>query len=223
MRTPPAAASRVRARSHHGRFFVLGLHAGLSLILNAVFSGIRRSAPHAGGARRIGAGNDCDQHNADEDRITMPGTFSRPKPKYHAHDEAASTTPGMVPEPPRMLTPPRTTMVTISRFPAEGDGRTRRTQPGGEADRGDARHEPGQQDRMNFTARRAPRRTALRPGCCRSRRPSGRNLSYGEGRRRAGRQARQHEFEGKHPPDIALSEIGEIRGIAGERLVARMM
>ena len=57
--------------------------------------------------------------------ITIPGTFSRPKPKVtRPMTKAAITTPGMVPEPPRMLTPPSTTMVTISSsHPTAIDGR----------------------------------------------------------------------------------------------------
>ncbi|MNF10223.1 hypothetical protein D3C80_2111010 [compost metagenome] len=47
--------------------------------------------------------------------MTMPGTFNSPKPKVTMPMiRAASTTPGMVPDPPRMLTPPSTTMVTTS-------------------------------------------------------------------------------------------------------------
>jgi len=46
--------------------------------------------------------------------ITIPGTFSKPSPKVTSPiTNAAITTPGIEPEPPRILTPPSTTMVTI--------------------------------------------------------------------------------------------------------------
>ena len=35
-----------------------------------------------------------------------------------------------------------------------------------------------------------------------------------------GEDGEEHELEGEHPPDIALAEIGEAGGIAGEGLVA---
>ena len=47
--------------------------------------------------------------------MTMPGTLSRPSPKVTSPMmKAASTTPGMLPAPPRMETPPSTTMVMTS-------------------------------------------------------------------------------------------------------------
>ena len=57
--------------------------------------------------------------------ITIPGTFNRPKPKVTSPmTKAAMTTPGMDPDPPRMLTPPRTTKVTITNYhPKAIDGR----------------------------------------------------------------------------------------------------
>ena len=47
--------------------------------------------------------------------ITIPGTFNNPKPNVTKPiTKAAMTTPIILPEPPKMLTPPSTTMVTIS-------------------------------------------------------------------------------------------------------------
>ena len=45
----------------------------------------------------------------------MPGTFSRLRPKVTSPiRKAAMITPGMLPEPPRILTPPSTAMVTTA-------------------------------------------------------------------------------------------------------------
>ena len=56
--------------------------------------------------------------------ITIPGTFSRPNPNVtRPITKAAMITPIIVPDPPNMLTPPRTTMVTTSNsipIPIEG-------------------------------------------------------------------------------------------------------
>ena len=47
--------------------------------------------------------------------ITIPGTFNNPNPKVTKPiTKAAITTPVILPEPPKMLTPPSTTIVTIS-------------------------------------------------------------------------------------------------------------
>ncbi len=47
--------------------------------------------------------------------ITMPGTLSRLRPKVtNPIRKAAIITPTMLPEPPRILTPPSTAMVTTA-------------------------------------------------------------------------------------------------------------
>ena len=93
---------------------VFGLHAGIEPHLEGVFLGISalRAAILPPDDRQR---DDDDQQQADEDRLTMPGTLSRPRPKVTSPMmKAAMTTPRMVPEPPRMLTPPSTTMVMTS-------------------------------------------------------------------------------------------------------------
>ncbi len=56
---------------------------------------------------------------------TIPGTFRRPSPKVTSPSStAAMATPGTVPDPPGMSTPPRTTIVTTSRsHPVAMEGR----------------------------------------------------------------------------------------------------
>ena len=94
--------------------------------------------------------------------ITIPGTFRRPKPKVTSPmTKAAITTPGIEPDPPRMLTPPSTTMVTISSsHPTAIDGRV---EPSREVRQTAATPDmsPVIRKRMNFTrATRIPEKSA---------------------------------------------------------------
>ena len=58
--------------------------------------------------------------------------------------KAAITTPGIEPEPPRMLTPPEHHHGYDLKLPPEGDGGSGRTEPRRQADRSDPRHEARQ-------------------------------------------------------------------------------
>jgi hypothetical protein len=129
--------------------------------------------------------------------------------------KAASTTPGMVPDPPRMLTPPSTTIVTTSSStPKAIDGRV---EPRREVRQIEAipaiRPVRQEQDELDAADAHAGEQ------CCRlvvadgiDRRPkfvlcSSTLVNNGE-------EQEQREFERDHPPDIALAEIGKARRIA---------
>ena len=92
------------------RFLYSSEQPGFSFILKAYFSIYLLHIDH----RRGKAITDINKAPITID-ITIPGTFRSPRPNVTSPiTKAAIITPGIEPDPPRMLTPPRTTIVTIS-------------------------------------------------------------------------------------------------------------
>ena len=88
---------------------------GLSFILKAYFSMLMRCRLPKKRFQTMGSAMTTMSSEPMKIDMTMPGTLSRPSPKVTSPMmKAASTTPGMLPEPPRIETPPSTTMVIAS-------------------------------------------------------------------------------------------------------------